>query len=68
MSFGPRNATGPPIGACQISLKPISLGTVSRLLLSSIWLFFNNSMMINPKACFSEHSQWPPKSFRLSRV
>ncbi|KAG4999210.1 hypothetical protein JHK87_020282 [Glycine soja] len=22
-------------------------------------------MMINPKACFSKHSQWPPKSFRL---
>ncbi|KAL8477732.1 hypothetical protein ACS0TY_029871 [Phlomoides rotata] len=23
-------------------------------------------MMINPKACFSKHSQWPPKCFRLS--
>ncbi|KAE7998224.1 hypothetical protein FH972_002789 [Carpinus fangiana] len=23
-------------------------------------------MMINPKACFSRHSQWPPKSFRLA--
>ncbi|KAK7291471.1 hypothetical protein RIF29_06638 [Crotalaria pallida] len=22
-------------------------------------------MMITPKACFSKHSQWPPKSFRL---
>ena len=22
-------------------------------------------MMTNPKACFSKHSQWPPKSFRL---
>ena len=25
-------------------------------------------MMINPKACFSEHSQWPPKRFCLCRV
>uniref|UniRef100_A0A2C9UQ51 Uncharacterized protein n=1 Tax=Manihot esculenta TaxID=3983 RepID=A0A2C9UQ51_MANES len=24
------------------------------------------SMMIDLKACFSEHSQWPPESFRLS--
>ncbi|KAK7358331.1 hypothetical protein VNO77_00258 [Canavalia gladiata] len=24
-------------------------------------------MMTNPKACFSEYSQWPPKSFRLRR-
>ena len=23
-------------------------------------------MMTNPKACFSKHSQWPPKSFRLA--
>ncbi|KAM7265758.1 hypothetical protein ACFE04_003441 [Oxalis oulophora] len=22
----------------------------------------------NPKACFSIHSQWPPKSFRLARL
>ena len=25
-------------------------------------------MMTNPKACFSKHSQWPPKSFRLCRA
>jgi hypothetical protein len=36
-----------------------------------IWalLFFVSCqmlMMINPKACFSRHSQWPPKSFRLA--
>ena len=24
--------------------------------------------MTNPKACFSKHSQWPPKSFRLCRA
>ncbi|URE27424.1 hypothetical protein MUK42_35676 [Musa troglodytarum] len=23
-------------------------------------------MMINLKACFSRHSQWPPESFRLA--
>ncbi|CAL9105772.1 unnamed protein product [Musa hybrid cultivar] len=23
-------------------------------------------MMINSKACFSKHSQWPPESFRLA--
>ena len=26
------------------------------------------SMMINSKACFSKHSQWPPESFRLRRL
>ncbi|KAJ6968422.1 hypothetical protein NC653_036404 [Populus alba x Populus x berolinensis] len=25
-------------------------------------------MMINPKACFSKHSQWPSKCFRLRQV
>ncbi|KAJ6756081.1 hypothetical protein OIU79_028485 [Salix purpurea] len=25
-------------------------------------------MMINPKACFSKHSQWPPKCFRLRQA
>nr|GMD65302.1 transmembrane protein, putative [Ipomoea batatas] len=25
-------------------------------------------MMIKSKACFSKHSQWPPKSFRLRRA
>uniref|UniRef100_A0A804IAH0 Uncharacterized protein n=1 Tax=Musa acuminata subsp. malaccensis TaxID=214687 RepID=A0A804IAH0_MUSAM len=25
-------------------------------------------MMINSKACFSKHSQWPPESFRLARL
>ena len=24
------------------------------------------SVMANPKACFSKHSQWPPKIFRLA--
>ncbi|XLR14895.1 hypothetical protein S83_042833, partial [Arachis hypogaea] len=26
------------------------------------------SMMISCKACFSKHSQWPPKSFRLRQA
>ncbi|KAG2716426.1 hypothetical protein I3843_03G127600 [Carya illinoinensis] len=25
-------------------------------------------MMTNPKACFSKHSQWPSKSFRLRQA
>ena len=29
---------------------------------------WSTPMMINPKACFSKHSQWPPKSFRLRQA
>ncbi|KAG2716425.1 hypothetical protein I3760_03G125200 [Carya illinoinensis] len=30
--------------------------------------FCSWSMMKDPKACFSKHSQWPPKSFRLRQA
>jgi len=30
--------------------------------------FSIDSMMTNSKACFSKHSQWPPKSFRLRQA
>ena len=36
----------------------------------SMWMSFAILllMMTNPKACFSKHSQWPPKSFRLRQA
>ena len=37
-------------------------------ILRRFFMWFSCSMMTNPKACFSKHSQWPPKSFRLRRA
>ncbi|KAK8472830.1 hypothetical protein PHAVU_002G312604 [Phaseolus vulgaris] len=38
-------------------------------LFSIVSLYFSlGSMMTNPKACFSKHSQWPPESFRLRQA
>jgi hypothetical protein len=47
----------------------LSLMNVVREIWTLFFVFyvsFQMLMMTNPKACFSRHSQWPPKSFRLA--
>uniref|UniRef100_A0A6M2EKN5 Uncharacterized protein n=1 Tax=Populus davidiana TaxID=266767 RepID=A0A6M2EKN5_9ROSI len=64
--------TNPPIAFLYILclLKTVFIHSQFLILeTKNISIFFKSKlMMTNPKACFSKHSQWPPKSFRLCQA